>query len=82
MTTSKRLISPHFDNTRWCSHHSGTVLIEGGKHITSANGKNRRWICAACDEKRRERNSAGDQPAKENPSLIGWQAGRVEQTQE
>ena len=63
MTTSKRLISPHFDNTRYCSHHSGVTLIEGGKYITSANGKNRRWICAACDEKRRERKVAANADA-------------------
>lgn len=71
-----------FENTRYCTAHMGVTLIEGGKWLVTGKGLYRRWICAACDEKRRERNSAGNQPAKQTPSLIGWQAGRGEQTQE
>ena len=74
--------SPLFGNTRYCTHHMGVTLIEGGEWLVTEKGRCRRWICAACNERRIERKTAGNQPAKENPSLIGWQAGRVEQTQE
>lgn len=44
-----------FENTRYCTAHMGVTLIEGGEWLVTEKGRCRRWICAACDEKRRER---------------------------
>jgi hypothetical protein len=41
--------------TRWCSACWDTPLIVGGMYVTFNNGKNRRWICMSCKEKRDER---------------------------
>lgn len=38
--------------TRFCSHHSAHAKEEGGLWLISNHGKVRRWICAACKEKR------------------------------
>lgn len=52
---SSRDLSRLFPNTRYCTHHGGVVLIEGGKWLVTNKGRCRRWICAMCDERRRER---------------------------
>ncbi len=44
-----------FGNTRYCTHHGGVALIEGGKWLVTNKGRCRRWICAGCNKKRRER---------------------------
>lgn len=62
-----------FGNTRYCTHHMGVTLIEGGEWLVTDKGRCRRWICAACNERRMERldrlNTAGDQSAKEKPAF-------------
>lgn len=64
-----------FGNTRYCTHHMGVTLIEGGEWLVTEKGRCRRWICAACNERRIERKfsigqggipavrSASEQPA-------------------
>lgn len=47
-----------FGNTRYCTHHMGVTLIEGGEWLVTDKGRCRRWICAACNERRMERMSA------------------------
>ena len=58
-----------FGNTRYCTHHMGVALIEGGEWLVTDKGRCRRWICAGCNERRLERLNAGDQPAKEKPAF-------------
>lgn len=47
-----------FGNTRYCTHHMGVTLIEGGEWLVTEKGRCRRWICAACNERRMERMSS------------------------
>ncbi len=68
---SSRDLSRLFPSTRYCAHHGGVALIEGGKWLVTNKGRCRRWICAGCNEKRRERLSMGQGQAsrrEESPS--------------
>lgn len=38
---------------RYCTHHQGKAPVAGGKRIVSTNGRSRRWLCAACAERRK-----------------------------
>lgn len=44
-----------FGNTRYCTHHMGVTLIEGGEWLVTEKGRCRRLICAACNERRMAR---------------------------
>lgn len=47
----------HFEpETRWCSSCQQSPNVKGGEYIPFNNGRNRRWICVDCKEKRDERN--------------------------
>ena len=48
-----------FGNTRYCTHHMGVTLIEGGEWLVTDKGRCRRWICAASNERRIQRLSMG-----------------------
>lgn len=61
---SSRDLSRLFPNTRYCTHHGGVALIEGGKWLVTNKGRCRRWICAGCNGRRTEKKTAGNQPAK------------------
>jgi len=42
--------------TRWCTNCSQRKLLHtGGEWIVSSNGKNRRWKCGDCVEKKKNR---------------------------
>lgn len=43
---------------RFCNQHQGKAPEEGGKWITTNNGRSRRWICAMCLEARQARQEA------------------------
>ena len=46
---------------RWCSHCQGQRPEQGGKWKVSANGMNKRWKCAACVERAKERAAKKNQ---------------------
>jgi hypothetical protein len=44
-----------FDPVRYCTNHRGMVKTEGGKWIVARSGKTRRWLCAACLQRKKEK---------------------------
>lgn len=47
--------APHLESMpRYCTNHMAVAPVAGGKWLASPNGKTRRWICAACLERRKE----------------------------
>jgi len=42
--------------SRWCSSCQTSPPIEGGEYVPFNSGRNRRWVCQNCKEKRNERN--------------------------
>lgn len=56
MEEKKRGRSPVIINDkRYCTHHCQFATVEGGDYITFNRGLNRRWICAQCLAKKKER---------------------------
>ena len=48
----------HSESTgRFCSSCQQTLPIRGGEYIAFNGGRNRRWICEDCKEKRDERRN-------------------------
>lgn len=50
-----KLLDYHAPNEAYCSQGQHRAQKAGGEWIVSKDGKNRRWICAGCLEKRKEK---------------------------
>lgn len=42
---------------RFCSHHQQWAKADTGEYVKFNSGKNHRWICKECSEKRKLRQS-------------------------
>jgi hypothetical protein len=55
MSVKANQVAAILTGRRFCSHCQGQRVTEGGKWKVSPNGMNRRWKCAACVERAKER---------------------------
>ena len=51
---SKEIVVYDLPPTRFCTNHNDFVRSEGGVFLVFNKGKNRRWICKMCIERRRK----------------------------
>jgi hypothetical protein len=42
---------------RFCTNHNEFVRADGGNFLVFNKGKNRRWICKLCIERRKQRDN-------------------------
>jgi hypothetical protein len=55
MSVKANQVAAILTGRRFCSHCQGQRVTEGGKWKVSPNGMNRRWKCAACVERAKQR---------------------------
>jgi hypothetical protein len=49
-----------FQPFRYCTNHMGMAKTEGGIWRVASSGKTRRWVCAACLQRKREKRPSNE----------------------